>query len=106
MRLGNDSDPRPQRSGQAVERSRRPTARFMSDREYPYRDPTNTFTATHRPWLRVLGFPKRDSPIDVQVLGSPESPYLAGHGSYAMLPRHYGHLSQQGMDERKGRGEA
>lgn len=48
-------------------------AHFMSDREATYRNPESGFTATHRPRLRVLAFPKRTSPVDVEVVEATES---------------------------------
>jgi hypothetical protein len=44
-------------------------ARFLSDREYQCKDTANSsFQSTHRPWLRVIGFPKRDSRAEVTVI--------------------------------------
>src|SRR5262245_2412494 len=43
-------------------------AHFMCDREYTYRDPVSGMTSTHRPRMRVFGFPKRDSPVEVEVV--------------------------------------
>jgi hypothetical protein len=49
-------------------------ARFMSNREYPCKNVNEPrFNSTHRPWLRVIGFPKRDSPVDVKVLEATET---------------------------------
>jgi hypothetical protein len=48
-------------------------AHFLSDREHPYRDPSNAIVASHRPRMRVLGFPKRTSPVEVTVLEKTES---------------------------------
>jgi hypothetical protein len=48
-------------------------AHFMSDREYAYRDPGNGYVSQHRPHMRVLGFPKRDSPVEVTVVQETET---------------------------------
>jgi hypothetical protein len=45
-------------------------AHFLSNREYSNREPVSGATISHRPRLRVLGFPKRDSPLDVKVEGT------------------------------------
>lgn len=50
-------------------------ARFMSNREYQCKvdDKASTLTSTHRPWLRVIGFPKRQSRADVTVVEETET---------------------------------
>jgi hypothetical protein len=48
-------------------------AQFMSDRESTHRDAATGAVSRHRPRLRVIGFPRRDSPVEITVVKETET---------------------------------